>query len=82
MSTSNPETSSHSGQRRPLLADEFLSFEELMERLPGNTNRDAIRRLVKERGLPVHKIGKHRMFYVRELIAASAVGDELLDDEG
>lgn len=82
MSSSTPETPDQDGPQKPLRADEFLSFEQLMKRLPKPINRDAIRKLVKERGLPVHRIGKHCMFYVREVIAASAVGDQPLDDEG
>lgn len=78
----NPETTPR--KREPLRDYEFLTFEELMERLPENVNRDAIRKLVRERGLQVHRIGRHRMFYVREVIVASTVGttdDDLADAE-
>jgi len=80
MSTSEPETSVQNSPRMPLRADEFLTFDELMERLPPKTTREAIRKLVKERGLKVHRIGLHRMFWVQEVIVASAVGGDDLED--
>lgn len=62
--------------RGPLREDEFLPFEILMARLPDGTNRDAIRKLFRERGLPRHRIGKTTYISVRELIAASAIGGD------
>lgn len=80
----NPEPTPR--ERAPLRDYEFLTFEELMERLPRPINREAIRKLIRERSLPVHRIGKHCMFYVREVIIASAVGaigdDDDLGDAG
>jgi hypothetical protein len=55
---------------------DFLTFEQLMDKLPDSTSREAIRKLERERGLPAHRIGKTKFYYVRELIAASAVGPD------
>ena len=63
---------------KPLLENEFLSFDDLMTRLPSTTSREAIRVLCRDRGLRKHRIGKTVFFHVRELIAASAIGG---DDE-
>lgn len=74
------ENALHLHNSPPLRADEFLTFDQLMERLPKPMTREAIRKLVKERGLKVHRIGLHRMFFVSEVIAASAVGDDDLEE--
>jgi hypothetical protein len=74
MSSQNPETPDLPPRR--LRPDDFLTYDELLMVLPPKTTKDAIRKLVKERGLPVHRIGMHRMFLGSEVIAASTVGGD------
>lgn len=57
---------------RRLRPDDFVTYDELLMLLPQPMNKDAIRKLVREKRLPVHKIGMHRMFLGAEVIAASA----------
>jgi hypothetical protein len=47
-----------------------------MAKWPETTSREAMRDLVKNRGLKAHKIGKTKFFYVRDVIAASAIGED------
>ena len=66
-------------RRGVLRADEFYDFESLMEHLPEGVSRDAIRKLVSEKSLPVHRIGHYRFFYGREIIEASRVGGDEME---
>lgn len=60
-------------ETRPRLhPDDFLTYEELIERLPQPMTKEAIRTLRRYHGLPAHKIGVHTMFLGREVIEASA----------
>lgn len=78
MSSQTPETTDSIPPRR-LRPDDFLTYDELLLVLPQPMTREAIRKLVKENGLKVHRIGLHRMFLGAEVIAASATGDNLED---
>jgi hypothetical protein len=64
---------------RRLRPDDFVTYDELLTLLPQPMNKDAIRKLVKEKRLPVHKIGMHRMFLGAEVIACSVI-DTVEDD--
>lgn len=77
MSSHPPETPDPSKSKiRPehtrLRPDDFLTFDELIEKLPKPIDREAIRKLRRDHGLPVHRIGVHTMFLGAEVIAASA----------
>jgi hypothetical protein len=76
MDNSHVRDSTHPVNPEPLRDFEFLSFAALMAKLPETTSREAIRDLVKNRGLKAHKIGKTKFFYVRDVIAASAIGED------
>lgn len=78
MSSSNPQDrpDSSTPKIRPehnrLRPDDFLTFDELLEKLPKPMDREAIRKLRRDHGLPAHRIGVHTMFLGAEVIAASA----------
>ena len=63
-----------SAERGVIRVDEFYTFDALMLRMPEKTDREAIRKLVKEKALAPHRIGKFTWFLGAEIIAASRVG--------
>ena len=63
-------------ERGVIRADEFYTYDQLMARLPERTSREAIRKLVREKALPVHDIGGFSWFFGLEVIHASRVSSD------
>lgn len=61
-------------ERGVIDANLLYTYDRLMARMPEGTSKDAIRKLVDDGALPVHRIGHFNWFWGAEVIAASRVG--------